>query len=369
MQKLSTLNVGQANHKNSGKKAHVEYLGEGGFMELKSNYTPKKIVNYVSSGDSIAHSASSQWYFAEICEDYLDLESFESAPEEHIIDYGDVLRWCVNTLESSPSARLMLKEACAQDWTVSLDDLNGGEYCVDVDQKLLIIDHNGLLPTALGASGYFRNATLAMLVKALRDIWQEKRHGGFDEQYSPDNVLLMERVRAADLDVLLVLVAWELRSEEYSDLWRHLIGSEIGDIAMSFSGYLEREPSSAFNGLALRNAFKQWFRDEARINSCDHDALEYMDDVLNSSVLRNPFGRKKPTKMNVEILSCLPDKTAYLQGYGGEILSDPSYAMVNDEINQTHLFHIMYDLEATIVENVPFRDAELARKIFPIERD
>jgi len=71
--------------------------------------------------------------------------------------------------------------------------------------------------------------------------------------------------------------------------------------------------------------------------------------------------------MNVEILSCLPDKTAYLQGLGTEVLSDPVYSSVDNVINQTHLFHIMYDLQAVVVEDVAFRDADLARKIFPVE--
>ena len=280
-------------------------------------------------------------------------------------DYSSVLSWCASILDSSPSARLMLKEACDKGWKIRIENLNGGDYCIDVEQKLLILDNNSLDSTALERSNYFKNTMILTMVKALRDIWQEKRHGGFDELYSPEHILLMERIRAADLDVVSVLVAWELRSEEYSEIWRHIIGSEVGDMAMAFSGYLERDPSAQFNGQGLKHSFKQWFRCSKRIDSCDHDILEYLDDVLMISDVANPFGRKKPAKMNVEILSCLPDKTAYLQGLGAEILSDPLYSSLDNEINQTHFFHIMYDLEAVIVENVPFRDKELAKKIFP----
>lgn len=337
-------------------------------MELKSNHIPKKMIDYAQVGECV-DVAPAQWYFAELCNDYLDIDAFEAAPEDHIIDYGDVLRLCINILENSPSARTMLKEACAHDWMISLGDIGGGEYCIDVEQKTIVLDHNCLSPMALGSSPYFRNAIIVMIVKALRDVWQEKRHGGFEDLYAPEFILMMERIRAADLDVLATLVAWELRSEEYTDLWRHLLGSEIGDVAMAFSGHMERDPSSRFNNLALRAAFQQWFRDESRVVSCDRDALDYMDDILEHSLLQNPFGRKRPAKINVEMLSCLPDKTAYLQGFGAEILADPSYVSVDDEINQTHLFHIMHDLEATIVEGIAFRDADLARKFFPADRD
>jgi hypothetical protein len=50
---------------------------------------------------------------------------------------------------------------------------------------------------------------------------------------------------------------------------------------------------------------------------------------------------------------------------GETIRRDPFFAGLNDPINQTHLFHLIYDTEVTMVNNVPFRDARLARKIFP----
>ncbi|MGH1403866.1 MAG: DUF6782 family putative metallopeptidase [Alphaproteobacteria bacterium] len=335
-------------------------------MELKSNQPQKHMIDCMASMDDVA---ARHWYFVELCSDYIEADFFECADLSEIHDYGDILSWCMTVLNASPSARLMLKEACDQDWKITLDDLNGGDYHIDVEQKVLTLDNNSLIPSALGRSVYFRNIMMVTLIKAVRDIWQEKRHGGFDELYSPENILMMERVRAADLDVLALLVAWELRSEDYADLWRHMIGSDLGDMAMTFSGHLERDPSSQFNGQGLVAAFKQWFRDVKRINSCDHDALEYMDDVLLVTDMINPFGKKKPTKLNIEMLSCLPDRTAYLQGMGAELLSDPTYASVDDEINQTHLFHIMYDLEAIVVEDVPFRDADLARLIFPVEEE
>lgn len=335
-------------------------------MELKSNQPPKKMIECDVQNYTVPASRS-RWYFAELCGGFLDVDVCDSDIGDYIVDYDDVLRLSIDILERSPSARQMLDEVCAKDWAVSFEDLRGSEYCVDVESKLLILDHNGLDPSSLGGSSYFRNVTLVTLVKAMRDIWQEKRHGGFDTHYSPDHILVMERLRAADLDVLAVLCAWELRSENYADLWRHLIGAEIGDMAMMYSGYLERDPSSAYNGQALRAVFKQWFREAGRLKSCDHDALEYMDEVLAISEETNPFGKRRPGKMNVEMLSCLPDRSAYLQGHGAETLADPLYSSVDNPINQTHLMHIMYDLEAVVVEDVAFRDADLARKIFPVE--
>ncbi len=336
-------------------------------MELKSNQPSKKMIDCAAGVSDAPICARSHWYFAELsCGDF-DLLSVDGPLEDFIVDYDDVLRWSLSVLERSPSARQMLDEVCAKDWAVSFEDLRGGDYYIDVEQKLLVLNHNALDPAALGASLYFRNIVLVNLTKALRDIWQEKRHGGFERHYAPEHILFMERLRSADLDVLSILTAWELRSENYTDLWRHLIGSDIGDMAMMYSGHMDRDPSSAYNGQALQAVFKQWYRDAGRIKACDHDALEYMDEILAVSDDVNPFGKRRPGKMNIEMLSCLPDRTAYLQGQGSEILADPLYIAVDEPINQSHLMHIMYDLEAVVVEDVAFRDEDLARKIFPVE--
>ena len=203
------------------------------------------------------------------------------------------------------------------------------------------------------------------LIRALRDVWQEKRNGAFDEEFAPEAILTLERVRAADLDVIAILAAWELRCEGHNNLWRHILGSEDCDLAMRFSGYLERDPTSTFTNKALAETFTQWFRSEERVSACDHETLDYMDEIIGNADIQNPFGENKAQKIDIERLSCLPDRTAYLQHHTQSVLSSPLYAGMNDEINQSHLLHILYDTKVVRVQNVPFRDADLAERIFP----
>ncbi|MCB9982893.1 MAG: hypothetical protein H6861_04345 [Rhodospirillales bacterium] len=287
------------------------------------------------------------------------------ASHQYIDNKDDLLSWTRETLSQSPSARTMLAEAKKLGWTMDIDALEGPDFHIDVPQKQIILSDQSLPISALGRSAYFKNSLLVSMIRALRDVWQEKRHGGFDVDYGPEEVLMLERVRAADLDILAVLVAWELRAEGQGSLWRHMIGSEDGDLAMRFSGYLDRDPSSLFNGKALAAAFGQWFREERRINACDHEALNYMDSLIEDAQGRETFGHKKLSAIAVERLSCLPDRTAYLQGQGREILADPLYAGLSDAINQAHFMQIIYDLKVTRVQSVPFRSAALAERIFP----
>lgn len=292
-------------------------------------------------------------------------KSDESDPMLVLKNKHEVLKWAVNTLTLSSTANAMIAEASKNGWAIALDKLDGTDFHLDVPEKLIILDNQDLEVSAIGRSPYFKNTLLIACIRALRDVWQEKRHGAFDEKYGAENVLLLERVRAADLDVVSVMVAWELRSENQNNLWRHLIGSADGDIAMRFSGYLERDPSSSFKNKALAAAFEQWFRNERRINDCDHEALNYLDSVVESEEGEQNFGHEKLTPVGIEVLSCLTDKTAYLQGRGREILNNPIYSGLNDEINQAHFMQIQYDLKVVRVQSVPFRSTYLADKIFP----
>ncbi|MGB0720304.1 MAG: DUF6782 family putative metallopeptidase [Bdellovibrionales bacterium] len=280
-------------------------------------------------------------------------------------DKQEILSNAIALLAKSTMGRRLLKEAENRNWQVALEDLNGPDFHIDIPEKMIVLDAQGMSAGALMRSAYFFNTIVMTLTRALRDIWQEQRCGAFDEDFGPEAVLTLERIRAADLDIIAVMVAWELRGQDKTGLWRHILGSEEGDLAQRYAGYLQRDPTSDLTHPALAAAFTQWFRDPARVDACDHETLSYLDAVMTTHHVGNPFGDKRVAPIDIERLSCLPDKTAYLQGKGKTILSDPLYAGMNDPINQTHLMHILYDLKVVHVENVPFRDIELAGKIFP----
>jgi hypothetical protein len=277
----------------------------------------------------------------------------------------DVFMWCAAVLAESPLAARLLQDALDKGWNAGLTDLNGGGYYLDTENRILLMDHFSLTPSALGRSMYFRNAFLTTFIRALRDIWQEERFGAFERDYAPEHVLMLERARAADGDTVAILAGWELRGAGFTDIWRHLLGSEEGDMALIFTRFLERDPTALFDGSALAYAFRQWYADRSRVDHSDHAALEILDGILLEADGANSFGAREMRADIVESLSRLPDGTCYLAGLGLTIMGDPFFAGMNDPINQTHLFHLMYDMEVTMVNNVPFRDAKLARMIFP----
>ncbi|MCB9978845.1 MAG: hypothetical protein H6862_04500 [Rhodospirillales bacterium] len=280
-------------------------------------------------------------------------------------DDTDILIWCVDLLSQSPIARALLRAAACEGWSVGLADLQGGGYSFDADQRTILLDRCALSAPALGRSGYFRHSLLMAFVRALRDVASEQRFHSMENHLTPEAFMILARLRNADCDVIALACAWELRGAGHPHVWRHMIGSSEGDMAIAFVKYLDSAPSATLAPAALAAAFRQWFGEDSRMASSDHDALEFLDDVLGSSQTRNPFGHSRLKADLVESLSVLPGGVCYLAGAGREILADPSFLDMEDLVNQTHLLHIMRDLEAVIVADVPFRDESLARRIFP----
>lgn len=289
----------------------------------------------------------------------LDADAIETAFD----DEYDALLWCTQVINHSPTALSLMREAEMDGWSVTLDDLKNEGFYIDTESRIITLDHFGLQPSALGRSGYFCNILLTTLVRALRDVWHYNHIGDVELHYAVEDVLMMERVRAADGDSVTILCGWELRAAGFTDVWRHILGSEEGDMAIVFTRYLERDPGSLFTGAAIAYALRQWYADASRVDGVDHETLEYLDTLIQEDGFI--LGQNRIDALMIEAISQLPSGIVYLSGLGQGILKDPFFAGLNDTINQTHLFHMIYDSEVVMVNNVPFRDGKLARLIFP----
>lgn len=306
------------------------------------------------------------WSLADLAEDtrHQNSENLQQPPCAFLSRH-DALRWAALMINQSPTARMLLDTAAQSGWAVGFSDLKNQGFCIDQDERIILLDHFCLDAAALGKSAFFRHIMLTTFMRSLRDVWHEDRLQNIETLFAPEQILMLERVRAADCDTVTILCGWELRGAGFTEVWRHLLGSEEGDMAIIFTRFLERDPGALFSGAALAYAFRQWYADLSRVDGVDHDTLEALDHSLEASDMPNPFGQKRLDASALEEISILPDGKCYLAGLGEGILRDPFFAGLNDEINQTHMFQLMYDMEVVMVNNVPFRDQKLARLIFP----
>ena len=288
-------------------------------------------------------------------------QNLEACPYAFETDL-DVLSWATALMTESPLGFALLKEAQNSGWQLALSDLDTGGFHLDVANQIIELDSFNMDVKSLGRSAFYRNSLLSILAKALRDVWHEDRWGAFEENYKPEAVLLLERARAADTDSVSVLIAWELRGAGYDEVWRHALGAEDGDMARVLINILERYPTALYNGMALAHIFRQWYADVARVDALDHVSLQNMDNILEENDVR--FGEKVALSKEFELLSLLPDGVVYLKELGDTVSTDPFFNGLNDPVNQTHLFQIVYDSKVTYANGIPFRDAQLARKFF-----
>ena len=311
-------------------------------------------------------SAYESWAFSDLLADAMHCEAQDIDENPVFDDEYDALVWCMRLIMESPTALALARDADFEGWAVCFADLKNEGFIIDSQDRLITLDHFSMAPNALGRSAYFRHIMLTTFIRALRDVWHDSRMDEDDVQYTPEDTLMLERVRAADGDATTILCGWELRGAGFSEVWRHLLGSEEGDMAIIFTRFLDRDPGSLFNGAALAYAFRQWYADASRVDGVDHETLESLDVMMQESDdALNPFGTARVDAAKLESITLLPDGVCYLAGLGQAVLKDPFFAGLNDPNNQTHLFHMIYDTEVTMVNNVPFRDARLARLIFP----
>ncbi len=272
----------------------------------------------------------------------------------------DVLSWAAALMTESPLGFALLNQAQDSGWQLALSDLDSGGFHLDVSNKIIELDNFNMDVSALGRSAFYRNSLISILAKALRDVWHEDRWGAFEEHYKPEAVLLLERARAADTDSVSIFITWELRGAGYNEIWHHALSADDGDMARVLINILERYPTAVYNGMAMAHIFRQWYADIARVDALDHVSLQHMDDILQENDVR--FGDKVALSKEFEMLSLLPDGVAYLQQLGDTVSIDPFFNGLNDPVNQTHLFQIVYDNKVTYTNGIPFRDAKLARK-------
>lgn len=290
-----------------------------------------------------------------------NLEAYPYAFENDL----DLVNWACGMAGESPTARMLLKEAQTEGWSIRIDDLAQAGYAIDEDSHCILLDHFGFTANALGRSSYFRNALFVNFIKALREVWHERNDHVFDATHRPDAILLLERARAADCETISILCGWELRGAGYADLWRSILGSDEGDMAMIFTRAIEKDPTGFYDGSVLTRTFCQWYGDADRVASCDHATLERLDELVVQAEGGEVFGQLPVRASDIEKLSRLPGSRAYLTGMGPNICADPYFVSLDDPINESHLFQIVYDSKVVMIEGVPFRDRKLARLIFP----
>ena len=285
-----------------------------------------------------------------------DLDTVYRAPSRQSSPLTS-LKWLCSVLAQSPTLSALMQDIDIEEWAFSVSRGATNSYKIDVEEDVVI------LPSLMKKIQSRHNLVLNT-IRALRDIWYEDNHFDLYESLNPEEWLKWEKIRSADIESFTVLVSWELRIAGERDLWRTLMASEIGDMAMIFQAIDESQAGLESHITPLLHAFRQWYMVSSRVNDTDSATLAAIDETITHNTLAEPFGHERLEATDVQDRICLPSGDQYLLDVEN-MLSNPDFCAIPDEINQTHFFHIMTDLETVQVSGVRFRDKALAALIFP----
>lgn len=288
-------------------------------------------------------------------------EQYLTVKREDISTYPELINHYFDLVAYSELAGLSLNRVLKQGWNFRFDDIGNGGYYIDSETQIIWVDNSGLGAKAIAASDYFYAAIMLSVFRAIRDAWQEGRWENAVSTYHPEALLCLEKMRAADSDIVAILFAYELHNQGHGDFMRHLLASDDAGLARYFNG------EGFVKKVQAASAFRVWFLEQNRVDATDHETLCYLDSILEDTSYGNPFGRNRLTPLEVVRMGCLPDGTSYLAGYGEAVVRDPVFAGLSDPVNQAHYYHLVRDMESYTVNGVPFRNPRLAALIFPEE--
>ncbi len=288
----------------------------------------------------------------------------EQLPFSFVSD-EDVLVWALATIIDSPLGRALAYDARFEGWSIELDEVEDGCHIAEGQMRVLILPR--FLPNAasLGRSPHFRNQFLCELIRGLRGIWNLSLGARDGRDLTINDQVLWNRLTQADHDLLLLAVAWEMRDAHHPELWRHLIGSDIGEMAIAWAALDERQDKPLTLSQTLMRLFPRWMESDVLLNSVDHRTLERLDHILQSPGSGRPCGARRLMADDLLRLSTLPDENSYLKPFTSMLLEDDAATQMPDPINEAHLLHLLRDITEMRTVQAGFRDADLARKIFP----
>ncbi len=273
---------------------------------------------------------------------------------------GDILRWGLNILCSTPMGRAFAYDARFDGWMIAIEDGDEDSPGARLDSglKCVTLSRYAEAPVVFSRTQPAQMQFLFNLLKALRLIWQDNTDLKRAEVLTAEAQMKRERLLQADADLCALLTAYQLRESGDHDFWRYILSSDLSAIAATLAECLDFDGS--MDGIldALGFIFQDWFADDERLSRIDHATLTRMDRMPN-------FGVEAITFDDLIQLSILPEGFSYLEYSAAEVLTEAFYSRIPDETNRAHLLQITRESRESIIEDIGFRDSDLAEKIFP----
>ena len=181
-----------------------------------------------------------------------------------------------------------------------------------------------------------------LLARELRRVWQHHQGALVNPlDFEPDEAILVNRAQQADVLMISIKVAWELKLGGMSEAWDFMIGSPMADVSRTFEIKAQTDFRTLNNGEAARAAYDKFFEDSR---------TKIHDKRIIHQMLLDEVGYMKSTKRRERVsmdlfkrLGELPQGKNYLSMKASRTPLDTCYATVEDRSNANFLWFIKFE--------------------------
>lgn len=131
---------------------------------------------------------------------------------------------------------------------------------------------------------------LVFLAHELAHVTQHPRFSN-NRRFSPENMLLLHRVREATAEAVATRVLWQLRDLGLEQPWQAKLETAYGDIAGLFEASMAKGRGAAAELRATRSAFYHWFEADWRLDIYDDLMLKTLARIADDPVGLLPSSR------------------------------------------------------------------------------
>lgn len=181
-----------------------------------------------------------------------------------------------------------------------------------------------------------------MAARELRRAWQHKCGALVNPlAFEPDEAILVNRAQSADVLMISIKIAWELKLAGEALAWDYLVGSPMADVSRMFEVKARDDFRTLNNGAAARAAYDKFFED-GRTKMYDKRIIHQMLLDENGYIK----SRRQRPRVSMDLfhkLGELPHGRNYLSMPSERTPTDMCYATVEDRSNANFLWFIKFE--------------------------
>ncbi len=187
-----------------------------------------------------------------------------------------------------------------------------------------------------------RGDLLNMLARELRRAWQHHQGALVNPMgFEPDQAVLINRAQQADVLMVSIKVAWELKLLGENEAWEFMNGSPMAGVTRVFETSAQKDFRTLNNGEAARAAYDKFF-DGSSTKMHDKRIIHQMllDD---QGYMKASFKRQKAGIELFKKMGEMPHGRNYLSIQGKRLPTDLCYSTIEDRSNANFLWFIKFE--------------------------